>query len=74
MPKPQWLIDKQMNAQRITKDPDLCVDCIYYGPLVRYTKHKGKEKVGVHSCDIHLLCENTKYSICCEDFVSGQLV
>ena len=63
-----------MGAQRIVKDPDLCADCIYYGPLVRYTKHKGKERVGVHACDIHPNCENTKYSICCEDFTSSQLV
>jgi len=74
MPKPQWLIDKEMQATPIRPDPDMCVNCIYYGPLVRYTKHRGVERVEVHACDIHPACENTKYSICCDDFISDQLV
>lgn len=69
MSKPQWLKDKEAQVRRIVVEPDLCVDCIYYGLFVRFTKHKDKERVDVHSCDIHPLCENTKYSICCDDFV-----
>jgi len=68
MPKPQWLINREQQATRITIDPDLCVDCIYYGPFVKFTKHKAKERVEVHACDIHPNCFNTKYSICCDDF------
>lgn len=68
MSKPQWLKDREAQVQRITVDPELCCECIYYGKFVKYTKYKDKEKVEVHDCDIHPNCLNTKYSICCEDF------
>lgn len=68
MSKPQWLKDREAQVQRVVRDPDLCTDCIYYGPLVKFSKHKGNERVEVHACDIHPNCENTKYSIACEDF------
>ena len=74
MPKPQWLKDKEMGAKRLSYDPDLCCECIYYGRIVKHTRHKGKERVEVHECDIHPKCLNTKYSICCEDFTREQLV
>lgn len=69
MPKPQWLKDREAQARRIVVEPDLCHECIYYGPFVKYAKYRGKELVEVHSCDIHPNCLNTKYSICCEDFM-----
>lgn len=71
MPKPQWLIDAENKKNRVTVEPDLCKDCIYYGPVVKFTKHKNKERVEVHACDIHPNCTNTKYSICCEDYISS---
>lgn len=71
MPKPQWLKDREAQAQRLTAEPELCCDCIYYGPPVGYAKHKGKERVEVHECDIHPNCLNTKYSLRCGDFVHG---
>lgn len=74
MPKPQWLKDREQQATRITVDPDLCERCIYYGPLVKFAKHKGVERVEVHACDIHPNCMNTKYSICCDDFTREELV
>lgn len=74
MPKPQWLIDREMKAEAITMIPNMCKDCIYYGSHVKMTKHRGKEWVDVHECDIHPNCFNTKYSICCEDFTRPQLI
>lgn len=74
MSKPQWLKDREANVQRVVKEPDLCVGCIYYGPLVKFSKHKGKERIAVHACDIHPGCENTEYSIRCDDFMAEQLV
>ena len=68
MPKPQWLKDKESQAQRITVEPDRCIDCIYVGKPFKMTKHKDKEWVEVYECDIHSNCFNTKYSICCNDF------
>jgi hypothetical protein len=68
MPKPQWLKDKEMDAQRVLVEPDFCADCIYFGKFVKMTKHKSKEHVEVHECDIHPNCLNTKYSICCDDY------
>lgn len=67
MSKPQWLIDKEMQAQRIDVEPDHCDECIYYGRFVKMTKHRGREYTEVHECDIHPGCLNTKYSICCDD-------
>lgn len=74
MPKPQWLKDKEAQVQRLSVEPVLCCKCLYYGPLVKFAKHKGKERVEVHACDIHPNCLNTKYSICCDDFMEEQLV
>lgn len=74
MSKPQWLIDKEMQARRVSVEPDTCDKCIYYGRLVKYSKHRDKEKVEVHECDLHPGCLNTKYSICCDDFMREELV
>lgn len=68
MAKPQWLKDREMQARRIVVEPDYCRDCIYYGRFVKHTKHKGKEWVEVHECDIHAGHMMTKYTICCDDF------
>jgi hypothetical protein len=68
MPKPQWLIDREMQARKMVVEPDLCGDCIYFGRFEKYAKYKGKEKVEVRECDIHPKCFNVKYSICCDDF------
>ena len=74
MSKPQWLKDRESQAKRITVEPDYCRDCIYFGKFVKRTRHKGKELVDVHECDINPGCLNTKYSICCDDFMREQLV
>lgn len=74
MPKPQWLIDKEQHAERQLPDPDRCCDCLYYGPTVKFTKHRSGENVDVHLCDIHVNCFNTKFSICCDDFIREELV
>lgn len=69
MSKPQWLKDREQQVQRVCVEPDYCCSCVYYGPIVKFTKHKGKERVEVHACDVHPNCLNTKYSICCDDFI-----
>ena len=74
MPKPQWLRDREMQVHRVTVDPDLCGDCIYFGTFAKYARWRGKEVVELRECDIHPNCLNTKYSICCEDFAREQLV
>jgi hypothetical protein len=74
MSKPQWLKDREANVQRAVREPDLCVGCIYYGKFCKWAKHKNNELVEVHECDIHPNCLNTKYSICCDDFMTEQLV
>jgi hypothetical protein len=68
MSKPQWLKDKEANVQKVTRELDLCVGCIYFGKFVKMGKHRNKEIVEVHECDIHPNCLNTKYSIACDDF------
>lgn len=74
MSKPQWLKDREVDLRHIKREPDKCVDCIYYGKFVKYAKHRGSERVGVHECDIHPSCFNTRYSICCADFHDEELV
>lgn len=74
MSKPQWLKDRESGAKRETAEPDFCVSCAYYGPAVKNVRHKNKEWVELHECDIHPKCYNTKYSICCDDFDPVQLV
>jgi hypothetical protein len=65
MPKPQWLQDIE-NEKKIQYE--YCFNCIHYGPVIGWTKHKGKEIVEVHECAIHPGCFNTSYSIRCEDY------
>lgn len=67
-PKPRWLIDKEMHAERKTNDPDKCWDCVYLGRPHHWARHMGKEPTEAFECAIHQGCFNTKYSICCEDF------
>lgn len=69
MPKPKWLIDREMGARRIKKDPDLCGDCLYFGKFAKYSKIRDKGTVEIHECDIHPGCLNAKYSIGCDDFM-----
>ena len=59
------------SAKPPSRVPDLCCDCLYYGEVVKMSKHLGKELVEVHSCTKHEGCMNTKYSICCDDFDAG---
>jgi hypothetical protein len=68
MSKPQWLKDKDAGVQHMVRELDYCHACIYYGPIVKYAKHRGKERVEVHACDIND-CLNTVYSLACDDFM-----
>lgn len=73
--KPQWLKDLEKEQQVVhRREFDKCVDCLYYGRLLHYTRHKGKETVGVHKCEMHPGCLNTCYSIVCDDFIPNQLL
>lgn len=75
MAKPQWLKDREQGWEKKKKpDPDLCCDCSNYGDFVKFAYHKGKERVEVHACSIHGGCLNTKYSICCSDFIRKSLI
>ena len=74
MPKPGWLKDKEQQKRRVVREPDKCGDCIYFGMYVRNVRHRGHELVELRECDLHPNCLNTKYSICCDDFTSSQLV
>ena len=74
MPKPQWLKDKEAQAHRAVYEPALCCDCVHYGKMFKWTRHRGDERVTGHECDLHSGCLNTKYSIGCEDFAGEQLV
>lgn len=67
--KPKWLIDRERQVKRITVDPDLCGDCANRGLHVKFTKYKGSEWTEMFECSAHPKCFNTKYSLCCEDFV-----
>lgn len=74
-PKPKWLKDAEAKAYTPPKkEPDKCVDCAYYGPVVGNTKHKGKERTSIHECDIHPGCLNTRFSICCSDWTPANLL
>lgn len=74
MPKPQWLKDREHDAQRLVRRHDMCSDCLYYGEFVKWSRGKGDKLLEVHECDIHPKCMNTEYSICCDDFASAELV
>lgn len=70
MPKPEWL--KKAEKEKLVvhrREFDKCVDCLHYGPLLYYTRHKGKEMTGVHECEAHPGCMNTAYSYSCDDFL-----
>ena len=70
MPKPKWLKDKEANAKKLIVEPNHCGDCIYFGKFIKNIKYKNKEWVELRECDIHPNCFNTKYSICCDDYMS----
>ena len=74
MTKPKWLVDREAKAHKKKNVPDMCVDCINYGPTVKYTRHVGEGWTEVHRCILHPACLNTEYSICCEDFKAKELV
>lgn len=67
MPKPDWLVEKETGY--VAFELDHCSECIYYGQPIKLTKHKNKEWTEVFECDVHPGCFNTKYSICCDDFI-----
>lgn len=71
MSKPEWLVEQEKKKHVKAYEPRLCVDCIYFGKFVKFTKHKGKEKCEVHECDIHPGCFNTKFSVCCGDWTKA---
>lgn len=64
--KPGWLKDLEWDKQE--KKYNRCITCKHLGKSLHETKHKGKERVLVHECDIHNGCLNTKYSYACEDY------
>ncbi len=71
MSKPQWLKDAEKKKMQVHREPDYCHTCQHYGEFVKFTKHKGKERVEVHRCAINPKCLNTKYSICCEAYLAN---
>lgn len=71
MPKPQWLIDKEQGVQRIRTEPNTCGKCKYFGRHIKMIRYKGASWEGLHECDVHPGCFNTKFSICCDDWKSS---
>lgn len=70
MTKPEWLKEvERKKSLASTYTPKMCKDCAYFGKPIKQTKHRGKERVWVHECDIHPGCMNTVYSVCCGDWM-----
>lgn len=67
MAKPEWLVEAE-DSDRFVKFPT-CWDCRRLGPPVKMTRHKNKEWTEVFKCAKHPGCFNTKFSICCDDFL-----
>lgn len=74
MSKPGWLKDKEAAVEHLERKEVLCRGCAYFGPIVDWTRHLGKERTEVHECDVHPKCFNTIYSVCCEDWTPAELL
>lgn len=68
MPKPPWLVEAE-NDRSFVKF-GTCEECLYLGMPVKMTKHRNKEWTEVFECIEHPGCFNTKFSICCDDFLA----
>lgn len=70
----KWVKDPKTGSLHLVSEPDLCRDCIYFGPIVDWTRRKDGTRVEVHECDIHPRCLNTVHSVCCDDWTPVDLV
>lgn len=70
----KWVKDWKTGVMKLVNIPELCKDCVYFGPIVDWTIHKGSERTEVHECDIHPKCLNTVYSVCCDDWTPRELL
>ena len=72
--KPQWLKDIEDGVVHHKRDYNTCGTCIYFGKVIKYVRHRGKNWIQLCECEIHQGCLNTEYSVCCDDYTPEELV